>query len=300
MKKLIFSLCLLIGSFLCSNLIAQGLEISDNTVFKHVDGTEITIEEFQELIASGDYTMEPILDSQGNLVEIKVIELSEADKKVIAQFPKLKATEQIGTLPPDFDVNDMDGNNFNSDALIGKVTVMKFWFKECVPCVKEMPDLNEVVNYYESNEDVVFLAFGLDNETDINDFLKIHELKYNIIPSAELVRISYDINGFPTHIVVDKAGLIKQYIQGSNLYIKRELIKAIDASLNNTEIDNSGDSERENVIQFSISPDMLILDENGNEISFDTFMSKMDTGKYLPEELISKAGKPYIQLKKTK
>ena len=50
---------------------------------------------------------------------------------------------------------DMNGNSYSLGILKGKVVVINFWFVECKPCVIEMPELNEIVEKYKS-EEVVF------------------------------------------------------------------------------------------------------------------------------------------------
>jgi len=63
--------------------------------------------------------------------------------------------DQVGSDAPDFSAVDMNGNSYSLGILKGKVVVINFWFVECKPCVIEMPELNEIVEKYKS-EEVVF------------------------------------------------------------------------------------------------------------------------------------------------
>src|SRR6185437_13703603 len=49
-----------------------------------------------------------------------------------------------GQTLPDFDLMDMHGNKINSNDLIGQPLVINFWFATCIPCIEEMPALNEL------------------------------------------------------------------------------------------------------------------------------------------------------------
>src|SRR5215217_207039 len=42
----------------------------------------------------------------------------------------------------DFSFTDIKGNKLSKTDLKGKVVVFNFWFVECGPCIREMPELN--------------------------------------------------------------------------------------------------------------------------------------------------------------
>ena len=107
----------------------------------------------------------------------------------------------------------IEGKSFGAEELNGKVVVLNFWYTSCPPCLKEIPELNELVGEY-IGKDVIFIAFAVDNKAAIVDFLAEHPFKYDIIPSATQLMLRFlepDKNGrletaFPTHIVVDREG----------------------------------------------------------------------------------------------
>ena len=45
---------------------------------------------------------------------------------------------------PKFDLNTLMDNSFSSERLIGKPTMINFWFTRCAPCIDEMPVLNKI------------------------------------------------------------------------------------------------------------------------------------------------------------
>jgi thioredoxin-related protein len=69
-----------------------------------------------------------------------------------------------------------------------------------------MPELNKLVEEYENNNDVLFLALTLDEKGSmLNKFLKTHVFNYNIIPdSKDYIVKKLQVPAFPTHIVLDK------------------------------------------------------------------------------------------------
>lgn len=126
-----------------------------------------------------------------------------------------------------FNLTDLDGKKWNSDSLKGKVTVLNFWFTACKPCILEMPHLNKLVEENKANP-VVFIAPAPEEEPQIKKFLKKYSFDYNIIPSSLELITAMDIENFPTHIIIDKGGIIRQVFIGYADDIKEKLQAEID------------------------------------------------------------------------
>lgn len=301
MKKYFYLFLLLL---LPAFLTAQGLELTDDTVYKDVNGKTITLDKFQEYISSGDYSIDPKQDAAGNVVAVGLIKLTDEDKIMASRLIEVKNEAEGFPITP-YDVTSIDGKAFSSESQLGKVTVLKFWFKECAPCIQEMPKLNKLVEKYASNDDVDFVAFGLDTKEDIQNFLRTTPFKYDLIPSAEATRSAMNINGFPTHIVVNKEGVVSEYVQGGLMHIETELENAIEVALGNRTPMDSGSTiqpaeinEDGQPVGFIIEPSMTIKNESGEEINFDDFMKLMETGDFVPQPAKTPSGKDYIILKK--
>lgn len=117
----------------------------------------------------------------------------------------------------------LDGKNIDSADLKGKVVVLNLWFINCPNCVQEIKLLNELVDEYKDNKDVVFLAPAVSSAKELEPFLKKHPFKYQVIPSAMNIILgkfgTVDKNGqisspFPMHFVVDRAGVITLKMEG--------------------------------------------------------------------------------------
>ena len=136
----------------------------------------------------------------------------------------------INTAVADFKFTGLDKKVWESKKLKGKVVVINFWFTTCGPCIKEIPLLNELVAANKEKA-VVFIAPGLDEEARITKFLKRNPFDYNIIPSSLDYIDSMMIENFPTHLVIDKEGIIRQVFIGYEDDIKVKLQEAIDLLL---------------------------------------------------------------------
>lgn len=124
----------------------------------------------------------------------------------------------VGSLLPFFKGTDINGDEIETKNLIGKATVINFWFIKCAPCIAEIPDLNSIVNKY-GKEKVNYVSFSRDSENDIKEFLKSNTFLFSNIPDAKLIieenfRLIW---GYPSTIVVNREGRIVEIFQGSKL-----------------------------------------------------------------------------------
>ncbi|MCZ6837573.1 MAG: TlpA disulfide reductase family protein [Planctomycetota bacterium] len=135
-----------------------------------------------------------------------------------------EATSFVGT--------SLNGSSFDLKALRGKVVVLNFWFIGCAPCRVEMPGLNEVVAQYEDRDDIVFIAFALDDEEALKKFLGEKSFDYEIVPSANDVAKAYDVSAYPTHVIIDKKGRVLSRLTGGSEDRHENLKPFIERALN--------------------------------------------------------------------
>ncbi len=172
-------------------------------------------DDFMKVMMSRDYIPDPFIDSNR---EVKAFVLRKATPLEKSQMIEMDDNMQskndfIGKEALPFDVTDIFGKKYSLQNLKGKVIVINFWFVECKPCVMEMPELNELVEKYKDKE-VVFLGFAMNDKRKIDTFLKTNTYKYNIIPDSKEEVQLYNVNSFPTHLVIDKNSIISYYVSG--------------------------------------------------------------------------------------
>lgn len=179
--------------------------------------------------AGGEELSQEEVDSLVKAGVIKTMtheEIEEHTRKREKQFLMM-----VNKPAPAFTATDLSGNIYKLEELKGKTVVLNFWFIGCKPCIMEMPHLNEVVQKYKQ-EDVVFLAFALDQEEELRKFLAKNPFHYNIVPDANLIaRDAYGVNAFPTSLVVDKNGILRDYMTGYSEDVGEKLSVMIDKAL---------------------------------------------------------------------
>ncbi len=122
----------------------------------------------------------------------------------------------LDTKYPEYLYNSISGNEFSIQAYNGKIVVLNFWFIGCRPCIKEIPILNNLVEEFNDREDVVFIAPALDGRAALTSFLKENNFNYKVAFDSNLNNENMGIGVYPTHVIVDKEGMIRSISIGAH------------------------------------------------------------------------------------
>lgn len=188
-------------------------EIEDVT-FYNSEGNSLTQDEAMEYLNGGSFPK--LYKNEDGEVSVGILAPpSEEQKaemmKMMARFEEQEAKlqESIGQPFAKFSLVDYDGKEVSSNDLKGKITVINFWFKECKPCIMEMPELNKLVRDYKDNANVQFLGFSTTAKDRLPSFFEKHSFEYRIIPDSDIYAIANGITSYPTNIVLDQDGNIR-------------------------------------------------------------------------------------------
>ncbi|WP_026896704.1 TlpA family protein disulfide reductase [Daejeonella oryzae] len=210
MKKLYFLFFILFSFNVSAQLVQSKPSLNENSIVKDSTGFQYPYAIWKKLFQSGNYGMRTFVIN-GESPEFLIYELSEETKsKRMESIPKPRETSffKTGNKLPNFKLTDLNGNKFNLKELAGKVVVLNFWFINCAPCRKEIPELNKMVLKYKDIPNVVFLGVALDTKSEIKDFLKTSPFLYNISENGKWLSAFYGVNSYPTHVVVDQQATI--------------------------------------------------------------------------------------------
>ncbi|MBS1579924.1 MAG: TlpA family protein disulfide reductase [Bacteroidetes bacterium] len=196
------------------------LTVNDKSIIKDSSGMVYPYAIWSKLMLTNQYGLKPV-NAKDEKTEFIIYQLSE---KQLARRDSLKSNMpkpaesrffRTGDKIHPFKDKDIEGNKFSIKDLKGKIVVLNFWFVGCPPCKAEIPDLNRIVDKYKDNTDVVFIAIALDEAYAINEFLKTTPFKYHIIDNGRYIANgNYGITSYPTHVVIDKEGVIRFHTSG--------------------------------------------------------------------------------------
>lgn len=135
-------------------------------------------------------------------------------------------------LIPDFQFVTLDGEYLTSDDLLGKVVLIDFWGTWCAPCVAAIPSLRRLSRKANKYPFVLLSISHQDEETELEQFIAEHEMTWPQTrdEDRELVR-AFDVQSFPTYILVDPTGKIVYRHSGWSERIAVELNSRVSKQL---------------------------------------------------------------------
>jgi peroxiredoxin len=113
------------------------------------------------------------------------------------------------------------------ESIKNKVAVINFWFINCKGCIAEFPALNNLAGRYK-DEDVAFLGMALDNVDSLKSFLKKRAFDFKVLSRSGKFAEQLSVDAYPTSIVVDGNGVIKELFVGGMKNIDERVAGAID------------------------------------------------------------------------
>ncbi len=123
---------------------------------------------------------------------------------------------QVATLAPDFQLQNLDGQDISLSDLQGKPVLINFWATWCRPCVFEMPYLQQIYEEW-SGRGLVLLTINIgESPPRIKEFLEAYNLSLPVLlDTKKNVARKYNITGIPTTFFIDKDGIIQERIVGA-------------------------------------------------------------------------------------
>jgi len=163
--------------------------------------------------------------------EIHYLWVNNNQKSKKATIVEIEKPIQMGKKFPLINVKTLNGDSISISDFIGKYIVINWWATTCGPCRHEIPGLNSLVDKYQNNPDIVFLAIAFDKKSDLEYYLNLKEFKYiQTLGDKEISKLFGE--SFPKNLIVNPQGMITYYSEGGHenkyLDIDNELRKQMD------------------------------------------------------------------------
>lgn len=290
-------------------------DINSSTLIIDTEGNYIDFQTFTRLSPVMDYgELMPEFDDQGNLKLIKIKLLRKIDPEaqkaqiittspapagrssVPRKFRFTTASELEGLDAPHYKEKDLKGREVSTSTMAGKVVVVKFWFMRCGPCLEEMPELAKLAARYKGNPDVKFIAPSTDDLAAMKRFSSKRTFGYTILPDAYDFHGDFKVAGYPTHLVIQRDGIVREVVTGKNSSLTSVLGRAIDEAL----FLGSDDLSVNQIPRPMYVDGLVIKDESGLHLSKEAYHEKLADGPHFFYERVKMDGRKEILLKKQK
>ncbi len=111
---------------------------------------------------------------------------------------------------------DLQGENIPLSRFAGRPLVVNFWATWCAPCVKEMPELDELARKY---DDMSFVGIAIDTQKNVEKFLQKVQVSYPLLVAghggiARMKALGNRKGGLPYTVIFDAASRVSRNILG--------------------------------------------------------------------------------------
>lgn len=151
------------------------------------------------------YNVEARYSFEGNAASITLT------SSVIADTDLTGVNYKLGDIMRDFSVTTTDGTEFKlSEALKTKKAVLiNFWYSTCSPCINEFPYMQSAYEKFSDDIEVIALNnYYADTENTVKDFKAAHGLTFPVAKDYSALGTAFNLQGYPTSIIVDRYGTI--------------------------------------------------------------------------------------------
>lgn len=197
-------------------IIIEAFGVPLESTKQDTKGNIITNQQFSDSLYTTKYFFDRIKnDNKETITQLKIIDAKGIEHGIPQSIKETIDAFNFEPRPAiDFSVTDIKGKKYQLSKLKDKTVVLNFWFTNCPPCRKEIPELNELVK---ANPDVIFIAFAEDKLDKLKKFLAKNPFNYNIIPEASKVSKKYGVAAYPTHYVIKNGMFVQKFISGDSI-----------------------------------------------------------------------------------
>src|SRR5262249_39958048 len=144
---------------------------------------------------------------------------------VVAELERRAAI--VGRPAADWATTDLAGKPHALKDYRGKVVILDFWHRTCFWCVRMMPQVKEIAAHFKGRP-VVVLGVNTDaEEEDARFVVKEMGLNYATL-RAEGLPEKYEVQTFPTLLVIDPEGVIRDVHVGYTPTLREEVVRSVE------------------------------------------------------------------------
>lgn len=188
--------------------IRNGMGLEDYTLsYKNTDGTVLNFEQFSAGLTAGrSFSILKDSDRKRAVLSLDAVGASHEPQS------SPNAIRLGATLPP-YTGRDLAGLTFDSASLRGHVTLLDFYFADCVPCIAEVPMLNAIA---ETNPDLRVHAVTFEDRTLAQGFVDQHGFDWPVLPDAQGFIDAIGVRVYPTLLLLDADGIVRGVATGAD------------------------------------------------------------------------------------
>ncbi len=181
---------------------AMKLEQVSDISYRDAAGKEISAQQFADLRKEGQPFIVTKKRGPGqDMAAILGITTKEALKAMAPPPPALKAGEPF----PKFQLARLDGAAVDNASLRGRYSLINFYFAQCAPCIKEVPELNALAK---QRADMNFVGVTFDTQDETRKFAADTRFEWMLVPESKKLIDELRIRSYPSFVLLDPQGAV--------------------------------------------------------------------------------------------
>jgi peroxiredoxin len=124
--------------------------------------------------------------------------------------PAVEASAEIGSIAPDFVLNDLSGKTTKLSSYKGTVVLLEFWATWCPPCKDAIPDMEKLYHKYHG-QGFTILGISMDADSEaakVAQFAVSHGISYPVLIADDAVLSAYSVMSIPALFIIGRDGTI--------------------------------------------------------------------------------------------
>ena len=191
-------------------LQARGLTAYKNVTFLDADGKSISYEKFSEFTKSGrSFSM--MKNPDAYQATLTILDADSQPATNVLDEPKLAISP--GQQVPLIKSTDLAGNRVTYSE---KPTLISFFFAECGPCIKEVPQINSLMK---ATPEVQWVSLTFDERSLAEEFAAKYPIQTRIVSDEQEFIDAMGVKSYPLYALIGKDGRLLGTLSGATLQI---------------------------------------------------------------------------------
>ncbi len=204
----------------------EGMKEYILTTIEYLSINNLNLEDFNPYTKSEDVNIKTIYEQTNSLFyqDIFVNKKNKTIKK--KEIQKTLKSEIKNDIFPFNELRLHNDKTIKITNLKGKVVLLDFWYRGCLPCLKATPDLIKLQDEFK-NDLVIIGINDSDDKEDISDYYayKKNNNYFSTYKTSTNISKSLKVSAFPTFIIINQKGEVVKTEVGFDKESIRKSIK---------------------------------------------------------------------------
>ncbi len=207
-----------VPGFLAEHYRDTGEIPTRSRIGQHFEIAPVSVELLLRVMQS-DSRVPPMFERDATSGEISSLDLGNIQQFLQARGDQVRITQWEGRPLPGFELETLDGGVLKRSDLLGRHSLIYFWFSGCPPCVRIAPILSELDREYR-DRGLQIIGFNADRVLEIEvteeqraNYLNKSRTAYRNAHIDEQTRRAFgSVNVYPMLFFVDEEGVIVRHM----------------------------------------------------------------------------------------